>query len=867
MTDQVAVTIVRYAVDTASQQQAINSTKQVEGSLQQISLSAAQLGRASSPALNQVNARFADMQARIQAVKAEATALGDTTRKLNNVLAETTNAEGLTELGGSFGLIAREEGKAEEAAARLAARLHEIGASEAEIRLAASAFEDAANGGAGSGLFGSSGRLASIGREVKSLPAVPIPGTGVSSDAIAKITSLLGALGPAALTAGVGVVAVTGAIVLMGKQLEGVKKTLDAALEAQNKYYQDVANLTSQQVQEQIDGLKRRNDAIRTQVEGELRIVEIGKQGVIESFKGIFDAIGFLFGPAIQQSIQNIASGLINSNVQGNIDKLNAEYEENVTRIALDTQGLKDNAFARNDEIAATEAATEATRKLANQLLGFQQDNINSAADTQRQILQLLRDGSQEQLDALKASTQDEIAVTNSKILAEQKLQEQYKNDAERFDQIGDAIRGLENHKTDLINTMAALSDETVQEAVAENDLFRERQKIRQDEISAVEKYNTDIATLNQKEIADKLALYDKSIEKQQEIADKAAADAEKALSDLLDKQQSLRQSLDRSLESDERKEAFDALTRQIKFQRSEVDAEQKHQQDLERIRRQGRNREFELGLDRNFAGLTASRRQTAQELAESNEKANQEREDRLRKFAEANEDNSRQFIFERQQKLIKYAQDLQDAQAAEQKQLATIRANKAKQLQAAQDAYTQDLQALQNKYINERSLRQNAIQQELLTIQAGNTARLTLEQQFYEQAQQIIRNAITGISGGSTAGPNVGGGGGGGGRIGATPFALGGRLNPGQIARVNEPGSSGFEGFSTGRGSISFPGYGLFLPSTSGTVNSNNRSIQLSMPISITTSADPRSVQAIIPALQNMVDDRIAYAIEELHR
>lgn len=878
MTDQIIQTVLRYGVDQASVQSALQTNQQIDNGLKQISLSAVQLGR-NGDSVQAVNARFAEMRARVAEVKVEAVELGDTARTLKDELDASANSDAIRELGGAFGYAAQQEGNAAEQAAQLAARLHEIGASEAEVRAAGAAFLDAQGGGAGGGLLSGVGQL---GSRLRALPSVQIPGAGISTDSVANILRVVPAveqLGEKIPIVTTAVSALTPIIGVSGAAFAGLLATVAVvaapiiAVVAAIKLYTDTVEAQRKAVEDTVNALKSDTDARLEEVDiirhasavqiqdtidtakAKLAEVQLEKSFREQYLKGIQDqyaALGAAFDPA-----RRAALGEAGQAAQQSIDDLTAREQQLTDVINENTNVILPAVQKREEETQKIQDQTAAAQKLVQVSI----QAVNAQQQTEIQIAQLRQQGSLDQLNQAKTDNENQRAAIQDSIVSLTNLRDAYAVGSDEYKAYQEQIDNASNQIHVLEAAYAQLGDTALESAVKANDAAKERQKIRDDEIGAVKSYNEAIQSAKDKEAQAEIDLANKLADTQVSIAQKAADDSQKALDDLLDKEAQLQTNLTRSLDADTAKAQFDAIGRQIKFQRTEVENEQKHQADLERIRQQGRDKEFELGLSRDFAGLAASRRQTAQQLADSNQKANDDRQSRLDAFQQQNDDTQRQFIFEREQKIIKYQQDLDDANAAEQKQLNAIQAAKDKQLRAAVDAYNKDLSNLQTKLSAELDLKKSAITAELQQIAAGNAARLQLDAQYYQQAQTLLQSAISGVSGGAVA-PVISGGGSGG-HILPTPYALGGDVRAGQVISVNEPGSSGLEGFSTARGAIQFPGYGTFIPSTSGTVNSNNRALSVNMPITIQTGADQRAVQAIIPALRGMVEERISYAFD----
>lgn len=206
--------------------------------------------------------------------------------------------------------------------------------------------------GGGSGSGGASGILGSASRA-----AIALPGVGFQSPLVLGLRAAekaADATGASLLQVGVAGGIVIGSLAVMKvafdeftKSIAEAKKTLDGALSAQTNYYHALATATSEQVREQLDGMKRIRDAQKLQIE-ELQ------QAIDSAFKQEQAQFGDVGARALQASGQSASAQL-----QKQLDDLNKQFQENDQSITRFTQGLEANAFAANDATAALEQRTK----------------------------------------------------------------------------------------------------------------------------------------------------------------------------------------------------------------------------------------------------------------------------------------------------------------------------------------------------------------------------------------------------------------------------------------------------------------------------------------------------------------------------
>lgn len=644
------------------------------------------------------------------------------------------------ELGRKYGEMAKDIEKADDAAASLSAELQKIGASQSDIAAAAREFEnfrtaqDTAGGGAS--------QLTQLGSKLRSLPSVQIPGAGIGTDAIGNLTRLLGTLPPAILPVIALLGGVTAGFVLLGKSLEDAKAKVQAAIEAQNKYFQQLQDFNSKQAQLEIDRLKIRNELIRAQVESELNVIEIGKQGVVDSFSGLFDAFGLLFGEARENLLKEAATAGVSKDVLDNLDKLKKEYDQNVTSIDLLTGGLKDGAFAAND---MTEALKQFNAVVTDQTI----HSIQERANVQQEIDKLIAEGSEKDLDAKRKAAEAtqknaelQLKDLKANIDAAEKGSDAQKKYQAEFD------KQLQTYN-DATYELGQLGQSAVRAAVQLNDAKEYTEKQNKELADATKKYNADLAKENEANLAKKADIEKKYQDNLIKAAETLADAGEKALQTLKDKRDDLLTNFRRGEASAAAKAQQKSLEDQIKYQEDSAKSAREHARDLRDIQQKAQQNEEDLIAARDFAGLFKSRRNTTIAIQNSNRDFQEQEAERQLQFQQKNESDARQYQFEQQQRLIAYQNQNQDAERQYNRQLAQAQANYQKSLQQNAAAKAQELQLEYQRHLQSVNILRSGIQSELSVISQGAQARIQLEaatqQALIQQAQQILASVTGG--------------------------------------------------------------------------------------------------------------------------
>jgi len=592
---------------------------------------------------------------------------------------------------------------------------------------------------------GGGGRKQGLGSRIRSLPSTQIPGLGIGSDAIGNLVRIVEAIPPAAYPAVAAIAALSAGVAIIAKNVPDVTSGIREITALDKAYYEARISGTRESIKALIEQKQLDQKIAQARVD-DLQFVAQGYD-IIKQKSG--DALG-----GVLIGITEVAGALGATNFK-DVRDARIAYDQAQESLKKANKELGLYTGLLDDQTVAVNTAAEATKKLKEAISDNIIGAISSYADAQTQVNQLIASGSQKDLDAKKEALAATILNAETQKTALQANIDRYKGNVEAQQPFIDALKQQDTIYKNATRTLAAISTAAVEAAVKLNDANDILKKQKEDESKAVQKFNDDIASLNEKKSQSEIDLWTKLTDKQVSIAQKAQDDVQKALDALVAKEQSLRLNLTRSLESDTAKAQFDALQAQIKFNRNEVQEEQKVRDKIADIQKKAAEDEFELGLDRNFAQLAASRRQTQQAVAQVNVEAQRARADRLQAFQDATSDQQAAFIFERQQKLIKYQQDLDDAKASEQAQLKTIEKEKQKQLTAAITAYNREYAAIQQKYAAEIAARQAGIQNELNAIIAGEAGKNAVLEAGAAQAKRILAGIFDPVGGV----PNAGGG------------------------------------------------------------------------------------------------------------
>lgn len=516
--------------------------------------------------------------------------------------------------------------------------------------------------------------------------------------------------------------------------------------------------------------------------------------------------------------------------VAGGVARLTGQYASQDARIkelAESSENYQAQIDANKDalksgEVAANDAA-DAEQRLAeirNQIIdkGIQRDIEQS---------KLLRTAKPDQVKDLIADREDEIRAIRERMNEVDKESEKYKELEMR---LKDAQQWLDFYN-DTLKDAAAANQAAANAAkkFEENskDQVSASEKRNADLESAAQKYNEDIKDLDSQALEERAAIQQRYNDKIVDLARTAADEAAQARIKLEESQNDILKGFIRDSEKEQRELASSALDQQIKAAREDEKAARDHFRELERIRADAADREFDLILNRDFLGLFQSRRQTTRDLLRANADFQTGRDERQLANQQELEDERRHIAEARNERQIAYAQQIGDAQQAYRREI-----------QQSQEKHQAQLSLAYMEYTAELNAQAAAISKKRVILDQNYNAEVTMIQQVYDARMKFLiaeRDAVymmTGVGRGATGSSS-----GGRGPSHTVRTAAGGAmLDPGMLSVVH--------------GGETFPGMGLFYALQGGAVTNNinsNFSISGGNPEMIWRAIEPKIAQTVL--------------------
>lgn len=622
------------------------------------------------------------------------------------------------------------------------------------------------------------------------------------------------------------------------------------ALQAYNAEVERQRKTIEEQVKANIELAKLRREATTAEIEERKKATEqriadatVERDRLVGEAAKFNEAIrGNLFGPL----------QLLNPQLRGtleNVKTLNEGLQKDQAELASLTKELQNNAFAAND-------AKKAQEELTNQILQITQNRVARELEAQNLIrtatvaqvkekiaaTQAEYESTKELIKQLQAIPNPTAEVTAALKAAVSKQLELQASLGSLKDKVLPAVEASERFKKGIEGITTGLKNAADKAAEFLRKQLQEEADRRKNMADAVQKFNDDVKKIDDDYYQSRAESERKHADNLVEIAAKAAEDSEAALKKLEQRRTDLRRDFERGEVEASQKTQQDQLDLQIQAQRDEAKAFRDHQRNLEKIRKDAQDREFELILNRDFAGLFFSRRQTNKQLEEATGGFLADRTERARQTSERASDLARQAAQERAQRLATYQQNLADARAQYIQERAEIVAQKQDAINKAREAHQRELADLATKYQRELQLRRTAIERELQLVSMSASARLRLEQQtqnaLFQQAQRILQSvsAQQAAAVASYRGPNAA----------RSNFrAGGGSVYPGQSYVVNDAYRGQRESFN---GTPFPPGMGMFFPMQAGNV-SPGTGPSINMPITISGAGDPAATARAVRA------------------
>lgn len=446
-----------------------------------------------------------------------------------------------------------------------------------------------------------------------------------------------------------------------------------------------------------------------------------------------------------------------------------------------------------------------------------------SLEDTKSQAKQ-----TQLQIDALKEALKSEQVATNDATAAHNALHKE----------IGE-----------FADTGAKAAAEELKKL---NEEVRDTQKAAQEraqkEVDVVKKLDDQLAALDESSAQERIDISTRLHDALVKAAEDALEASQKALDQLTQKREQNFVNLQRDNEQADRESANKELETRIAVQRQERDDLAEHLNNLRQIRDRDQSRERDDLLNRNYRDLFALREQKTQDMNSENGRYSEQQNQRKQALADQLSDLKRGDQQQRQERLIAYQQANADALKQYNIELQNAAEAKRKAIQLAQQSAAKELNELSSTTSKRQALLHQSALNELKLVTQTEQTKQQIFQQYLDRARQMLGEATTASGSAFNSPRNISQ---------ATPFASGGPISAYQTALVNEPGSSGNEGFN----GVKFPrSMGLFTPFKSGNIQrggSGNTTVPIS--IEISGVSDPVAVWRFIePRIERKVKEAV---------
>lgn len=482
--------------------------------------------------------------------------------------------------------------------------------------------------------------------------------------------------------AAVGIAAIAIAANEYNKTTAGARAALQAALAAQENYYDALQNMTTEQVEEEVRTLERMRDVKRQQIAETQGAFDSMLAQVIEATGGQTTAEAFIATDETARALHE------------RLKTLQTEFETNEQTIVRLNQGLGANAFAANDAAAATAEATAAEEALANArrdaVLAAGQDARGDAEEDIR-----WREMTGEQIRAEIEARQHLIKAANAELEVLIESGDQSEETRKRIDELNKEIAEASADSERLINNYLRQAD-AVDELTAAQEAAQE---FVSESISGIVE-----AAQQAGEQLEEFQSLSKKVADAQQAVNQTTADYQAALgrinSDLIEKSAEAQRELNDTLAENARTAEMERSEAIRDAQRERVKEETRHQQALAAIRRRFDTAYETAVFERDELAALQARQQRDDELAE--EKS--EHETRMAEISDNLKEQNRlidQRLQEQNRAARKrYDEQLRAAKAAAQKAIQLEYERYQRELQARQQAYN-ELQAQLQQFLN----------------------------------------------------------------------------------------------------------------------------------------------------------------------
>lgn len=623
-------------------------------------------------------------------VEAEIKKLGATTMTLQSELGKLSRADQLRSLGAEMGVLAKKTGDVSGAVKDLSKQLTALGATKDEVKAVAQAFNEAQNPSGGGGQGGN--LLQRLGAQGRNLPAVQIPGAGISTDAISNLTRLTGALGEAAgvtklmasatalltpilgasAASVAGVLAVAGPLVIiigglglalkaLGDQAAAESKAINAIVDAQRDVAQQIAEgLGSEEAKKQLDELnaKRKAEADLLAKNQQIYNENIENQGALT------DVLKATSG----------AEQALSDQIQKSKDLIEG-YDTSTQAL---TQALDDGTLAAND-------AAEAEKKLAEE----RTKAVLSAADVAGKELaarQKALNATEEQNTKRLEAIDDEKAVIQAQIdvLAES---------GDTSEEVAKKIAAL-NGQLGSLGKESEFITKTALEVSRANDAEKKTKKDAEDAAKKAEQAQTQ---------------YTKSIESASRSFTNSIQDIGTRLRNTLTDNET---KFGRDITKIATKYHQDQFDLDLKAKRAERNAALDQEADLAKIRKDAKKDEQEAQREGDFKALFLARQKNEESLQEEDAALAIASRKRELAFQDDQDDLLRNAKRERDLRSILYKEQNADTRLANTREIDQARLTRQRALQVASEALNAELGIRQQFWNATVKQAQNALNQ-----------------------------------------------------------------------------------------------------------------------------------------------------------
>lgn len=697
--------------------------------------------------------KLGEKQAFVAAQTREA-ATGATT--LQKSLGQMSRAEQIQKLGTEMGLLAKKTKDEAAAVAELNKQLKGLAESDDDIRAAASAFNSARNSPDDLSDGGLGTKLQKAGQFGRSLPSTPIPGTGISTDAVANLTRLSGVvvdlgeksalataatnvLTPAlgaqtaatvgaavpiiALTAGFAAVAI--GVKLLSDELSRNVDAINTSAESQRALNEKIASgLTTSEAQKQLDELteaRKREQELLDKNKAAYAGFEKQSQEAAQSSTFLSGAID-----GLKSSVGGLGTTAVDNGklLTGVAQTLSGDEQALADQIAKSEKILQDGqadfdrlTTAIQDGSLAANDAAEAEKKLADERSKSALNAADVAArelQAEQRALNATEDGNKKRLDSIedeKAVIQEQIDVlTESGVTSEEVTAKL----ASLNSQLGSLGK-----ESDFIKETAL---EVSRQADAEKKAAEDQKKAQESAERAQLQYTKAIDSAG-KQLTQ--SVQDISTRFRQTVADNQLK-------------------FDRDLTKIATKYREDEFDLNLKAFRAERDAALDQKSDLKKIREDANKEEQQAQRDGDFRALYEARVARDEALKQEQNTLDEGKQKRDQAAQDAQDDLLRNARRQREARVVGFKEQEFDNRTARDRDLVQARLAQQRATQAAGEALNAELGLRQQFWNASLQMAQQAVQQiNGLGIAAGQT---TGANRPAPQAMKFTARAISGV-------------------------------------------------------------------------------------------------------------------------